>query len=61
MPPIQTPNEFVSVTRNEYLALRKIYDLHKAQQDMIRIYEVEQNLREWNYKTQNIDDFIASI
>ena len=46
MSPIQTTNEFVSVTRNEYLALRKIYDLHKAQQDMIRIYEVEQNLRE---------------
>jgi hypothetical protein len=37
--------EFVKVPKTQYLVLKRIYDLNKKQQEMLRIYEVEENLK----------------
>lgn len=53
--------EFVSVPKTQYKILKKIYDLNRKQLDLTRIYEVEENIQNWNYKKVKIDDFINSI
>lgn len=57
----QAAEDFVKIPKSEYFALKNIYELNKKQQEYIRIYEVEQNLKNWNYKKVKIDDFIDSI
>ncbi len=56
-----TTVEYVSVPKIQYFTLKNLYELNKKQQDMMRIYEVEENIKNWNFKTVKADDFINSI
>lgn len=61
MAPITIENEYISVPKTQYIILKNIYELNKKQLDLTRIYEVEENLKNWNYKKVKVDDFINSI
>lgn len=53
--------EYIKVPKIQYFVLKNLYELNKKQQDMMRIYEVEENIKNIDYKAVNIDDFINSI
>jgi hypothetical protein len=40
-----TTEEYVSVPKIQYFALKNLYELNRKQQDMMRIYEVEENIK----------------
>lgn len=61
MATITIEKEYVSIPKVQYTILKNIYDLNRKQLDLTRIYEVEENLKIWNYKSVKIDDFINSI
>ncbi len=61
MATITVENEYISIPKIQYTILKNIYELNKKQLDLIRIYEVEENLKTWNYKVVKVDDFINSI
>lgn len=53
--------EWIAKEKDVQKMFSKINNKSKAARSMKRIYEVEQNLKKWNYKSQSIDSFIDSI
>ncbi|MBS9784225.1 hypothetical protein KGV55_02655 [Candidatus Gracilibacteria bacterium] len=56
-----TEQKYVSIPEIQYKILKKAYEFGKKQQEYIRMYEVEQNIKNKKYKEMSADDFINSI
>ena len=58
---INRKSDFVKVPRNQYILMKKILEYHKKQMEIVRIMEVEESIRNKEFKSMNIDDFINKI
>ncbi|PID84280.1 hypothetical protein CSB09_01745 [Candidatus Gracilibacteria bacterium] len=56
-----TQEKYISIPETQYKILKKAYELGKKQQEYMRMYEVEQNIKNKNYTQVSADDFIESI